>query len=264
MRIAQAAVAQLFDMHQRALRRDRAARRGGDLFLLQRAFEDTLERLEAVHRPFARAALIGCPDPDWVERLRQIATTVHTYDPGPLFARRASGAVLQEDGWQGGRERFDLIVAIGTLDTVNDLPLALRIIGHAMEPDALLIGAVAGGHSFPALRAAMRAADAGTGTAMPHVHPRIEAAALAPLLSNAGFSNPVVDVDRVQLRYGSLDRLIGDLRDMAGTNILSARPRLARASWESAQAAFQDLAIDGKTTEVVEIIHFAAWTAKQG
>ena len=45
------------------------------------------------------------------------------------------------------------------------------------------IGAISGGDTLPLLRAAMRAADTPAGAASPHVHPRIEAAALAPLLA---------------------------------------------------------------------------------
>ena len=70
----------------------------------------------------------------------------------------------------------------------------------------------------------MRSADSVVGVAAPHVHPRVEAAALAPLLEQAGFVRPVVDVDRVQVSYASLATLVGDLRAMGATNILAARP----------------------------------------
>ena len=42
------------------------------------------------------------------------------------------------------------------------------------------------------------------GAATPHIHPRVEASAMAPLLAHAGFLNPVVDIDRVAVDYGSL------------------------------------------------------------
>jgi hypothetical protein len=107
----------------------------------------------------------------------------------------------------------------------------------------------------------MLAADAASGQASPHVHPRIEAASLAHLLTGAGFAMPVVDVDRAELAYGSLDSLVRDLRAMGATNMLRARSRgfLDRTGLESAQAAF----LEGKerVTEQVEILHFAAWKA---
>ncbi len=129
-----------------------------------------------------------------------------------------------EDAWEAPEAAYDLVVAVGTLDTVNGLPTALRLIRHAMRANGLFIGALSGGNTLPQLRAAMRAADAVSGAASPHAHPRIEPAALAPLLEQAGFVRPVVDIDRVQVAYASLARLIGDLRAMAATNILLARP----------------------------------------
>jgi hypothetical protein len=135
---------------------------------------------------------------------------------------------------------------------------------YAMTADALIIGAVSGGDTLPQLRSAMRAADAVAGVAAPHIHPRIEAAALAPLLSETGFIDPVVDVDRVIASYRSLERLVADLRAMGATNVLNARPRFVGRSARA--AAIRDFAAAGdreRTVETFEILHFAAWTAKE-
>ena len=43
-------MAELFDMRMRAMRRDRAARIGPELFLYERAFADCLERIELMQR----------------------------------------------------------------------------------------------------------------------------------------------------------------------------------------------------------------------
>jgi hypothetical protein len=150
---------------------------------------------------------------------------------------------------------------VGTLDTVNDLPLALRLIRHAMRADGLFIGAMSGGDTLPQLRAAMRAADAVAGAAAPHVHPRIEASALGPLLDAAGFANPVVDIDRVAVSYPSLERLIADLRGTGATNILHGRPRfIGRAARAAAIAPSRRREMARALVETFEILHFAAWT----
>jgi hypothetical protein len=108
----------------------------------------------------------------------------------------------------------------------------------------------------------MRAADSVQGGSVPHVHPRIEASALAGLLSAAGFINPVVDVDRVQASYSSLGDLVRDLRGMAATNVLHQRSRrpLTKAARAAATAAFASAGRDGRTVETFEILHFGAWT----
>jgi NADH dehydrogenase [ubiquinone] 1 alpha subcomplex assembly factor 5 len=260
-----AGVAELFDMKLRAMRRDRAARTGVEMFLYEHAFVDCLERIELIQRRFERALLIGCPDARWPERLRSLAGDVEVRDPGPLFAERAHGELLVEDAWVPREGANDLVLAVGSLDSINDLPLALRLIRHAMRSDAVLMGALSGGGTLPQLRRAMRSADAVSGLAMPHVHPRVEAAALAPLLQEAGFVRPVVDVDRVTVSYRSLERLVGDLRSMGTTNVLHARPRaVGRAGRSAATRAFVEAGDGSRTLETFEILHFAAFTPAKG
>jgi hypothetical protein len=84
------------------------------------------------------------------------------------------------------------------------------------------------------------------------------------LLTDSGFVNPVVDVDRVPVSYHSLERLVSDLRGMGAGNVLTARPnfvgKTARAAAIQAFAAFGD---GQRTVETFEILHFAAWTPKE-
>lgn len=240
---------ELFDMKARALRLKRAVRLGPELFLHERAFEDCLDRLALMRRRFGHALLIGCLDPGWPDRLGEIANRVD----------------VAEDTLEPVENAYDLVLAIGVLDTINDLPIALRLIGYATAPQGLFLGAVAGGDTLPQLRNAMRAADALSGAAAAHVHPRIEAAALAPLLAEAGFVDPVVDVDRALVSYPSLDRLIADLRAMGATNVLTARPRfVGRAAKAAAAAVFEEAGDGERTVETFEILHFAAWVHQEG
>ena len=252
----------IFDMKLRALRRDRAFRTGPEPFLHERAFDDCLERLALIRRQFKSALLVGCPNPHWSTRLKEIVEAVETADPGPLFANAAGGNCIIEDQWDAPQAAYDLIVSIGTLDTVNDLPRAIRALRQSLVKDSLLIGAMAGGESLPQLRLAMHAADQTAGGSSPHVHPRVEAASLSPLLTACGFIMPVVDVDRVQASYETLAGLVTDLRRMGATNILNRRSRkpLLREAKSAAEAAFRSAGDGSRTTETFEILHFAAWT----
>ena len=252
----------IFDMQLRALRRDRAYRNGPELFLHRRAFDDCLDRLALIQRRFRSALLIGCPDPAWRGRLEALVDKVEIIEPGPLFAHAVDGRLVDEDEFKPRIGAFDLCIALGTLDTVNDLPRALRSVRASLQPDALFIGALPGGDGLPQLRRAMHAADQAAGVASPRVHPRIAAAALAPLLAACGFIKPVVDVDRVQASYATLDRLVGDLRRMAATNLLLDRSRqpLSRAARDAAGAAFRSAANEGRTIETFELLNFATWT----
>jgi SAM-dependent methyltransferase len=253
--------ADLFNRKLRALRRDRAARIGPELFLLDRAFDDCLDRLTDVARSFSNALLVGCPSPEWPSRLGAVARTVEVVDPGDLFARRAGGLRVEEDRYDFGQERYDLCVAVGTLDTVNELPFALHLLHRALRPNGLLIGAVAGGDSLSTLRAALIEAERSEGRIVARTHPRIAASSLAQLLGAAGFEMPVVDIDRVRLRYPDLYSLARDLRAMAATNVLAGpRSYLSKAVARRSNRAFQDFGSDGRSEEFVEILHFLGWT----
>ena len=240
--------ADLFDQQARAMRLARASRRGPDLFLHERAFDDMLDRLTLVNRRFRSALLIGGADPRWRERLLGLVETVEATEADALSAL--------EPG------RYDLCLALGALDTVDDLPTALLTIRFALHGDSLFIGTLPGGDTLPLLRSAMRAADEVAGAATPHVHPRIEPAGLSSLLAAAGFAMPVVDVDRVQVTYASFHDLVRDLRAMGATNILTARSRqpLSRAALAAAERHFASAAREGRSTETFELLHFAAWT----
>ena len=231
------------------------------MFLLDRAFDDCLERLSSVTSRSDRALLIGCPSPLWRERLGEFAAEVDVVDPGQAFAAQAGGIAADEDRYDFGEAQYGLCVAIGTLDSVNELPLALHMIHRALRPNGLLVGAIAGGNSLLALRTALIEGDRMAGRVAARTHPRVEAASLAGLITAAGFAMPVVDVDRVRLRYSSLGSLVRDLRAMGATSALAQRPPpLSKAAARRAAEAFEQAGSGGRTEENVEILHFLGWS----
>jgi SAM-dependent methyltransferase len=252
-----------FDRALRRIRRDRAAASGGTAdYLYRRIADDLLERLDLVTRPFERALDLGCGEGYLTDRLRARGLEVVAADPGFAFARAAGGVQADEDRLPFADASFDLIVSVGMLDSVNDLPGALLLIRRALKPDGLFLGAFASAGSLPRLRSAMLAADAAEGGAAPRIHPQIDVRAAGDLLTRAGFTLPVVDCDGVDVRFGSLPSLIADLRAMAATNVLASRSKrpLGRLGLAAAMADFAAHADpDGKTAERFEIIHVLGW-----
>ncbi|URD61207.1 hypothetical protein M8312_01450 [Sphingomonas sp. KRR8] len=240
----------LFDPQALSARQDRAVRQGARTFLAERVIEELGERLAIVRRRFGRGLLIGCPDPSLTGPLGGVAEQL-------LLAPSLDELAAFPPG------SLDLLIVLGQLDTAPELPSLLQVVRHLLAPEALFVGAFPGNDTLPQLRAAMLAADqaAGSGIA-PRVHPRIAAAGFAGLLQDAGFDLPVVDVDRVRLRYRMLDDLVADLRGMGATNALKQRSRrpLTRAALGAARAAFASAGDAQGTVETVELIHFSAWT----
>ena len=250
---------EIFDRRRRRLRRDRAA---GDFaahnFLHARMADELLDRLDAVQRRFARALDLGCLDGCVGQALRARGIDVVSADPGFRFARAAGGVQCDEDRLPFADASFDLVVACGGLDQVNDLPGALTLIRRALRPDGLFLGAFVGAGSLPRLRAALLGA---VERAVARLHPQIDVRSAGDLLARAGLALPVADSERVTVRYGSLFSLLADLRGTASTSLLIgdtlplSRPALARAA-ELFQAGADP---DGKIGETIEIVHLLGW-----
>lgn len=235
----------LFDDQARALRKMRAARLSEDLFLENRAFHDCIDRLADIRTDFSAALIAGRSNSDWQERLESIVPQVSVGDPGVIAP-----------------QSFDLCLSIGGLESSNELVAETFVLRHLLRPGGLLIGAIVGGNSLPRLRAAMLAADRLDGHASPRFHPSVDGPSLAALLTSAGFIEPVIDVDRVDVAYPSLDRLVGDLRAMGCTNLLAQRSKktMTRGAFHLAHRTFNG----GQTATVerFELLHFAAWAPK--
>jgi len=249
-----------FDRRLRRLRRERASRSGGDAdYLLRHATDELLERLAGVKREFRRALVLGAGERTLAPRLRALGLEVVAADAGAGLG----DVQCDEDRLPFADGAFDLIVSVGALDSVNDLPGALALVRRALRPDGLFLGAFAGAGSLPTLRRAIHAAEEAQGLpASPRIHPQIDLRAAGDLLARAGLALPVVDGDTIIVRFGSLLRLVADLRAMGTTNLLQGRSRrpLGRIGLAAAIADFAAQAdADGKTAERFEIVYLIGW-----
>ena len=121
---------------------------------------------------------------------------------------------------------LDLVVSALALQFVNDLPGTLIQIRRALKPDGLLLAAMIGGDSLTELRESFAEAESEIeGGISPRVAPFADVRDLGGLLQRAGFALPVVDADRLTVRYNSAVALMHDLRAMGASNVLSERRR---------------------------------------
>jgi hypothetical protein len=147
---------------------------------------------------------------------------------------------------------------------VNDLPGTLIQIRRALRPDGLLLAALIGGGTLGELREAFAQAESEIeGGVSPRVAPFADVRELGALLQRAGFALPVVDSDRLTVRYRTLFALMRDLRRMGATNVLSQRRRvpLRRATLQrmadNYAARFADA--DGRLRATFEIVWLSGW-----
>jgi SAM-dependent methyltransferase len=242
----------LFDRALLQARLRRAQKQGAATFLLDRAIEDMEDRLAAVKREFTAAADIWTPG----ERLVSHAGFTS-------FARVALEETPQEI-LSLAPESLDLAVSALAFQFVNDLPGVLAQIRRALKPDGLLLAAMIGGDTLIELRQSFAAAEAECeGGVSPHVAPFADLRDIGSLLQRAGLALPVIDVDRVVVRYDSAFALMQDLRRMGATNILTERRRVStrRATMlRMAQIYGERFAdADGRIRATFDVIWLSGW-----
>ena len=228
-------------------------------FLYRAMLEELLDRLADVQRDLPEVLVIGCPDGSARSALEAMGKRVVCADPGFAAARAQGGVQADEDALPFADESFDLVIACGTLDSVNDLPGALILIRRVLRPDGLMLAAFTGAGTLPRLRAALMAGE-GDRPAQ-HIHPQVDVRSAGDLLSRAGFAMPVADSETLTVRYGDILRLMHDLRGMGAGNVLTSRPPalsrdvLMGAAQHFAQAADDD----GRTPEQMAILYLSGW-----
>jgi SAM-dependent methyltransferase len=256
----------LFDRKLVLERRKRAIAAGPATFLLDRVAADLAERLSAVKRRFPLALDLVTPGNAVARALAASGQVDTVIAAEPLAPRRPAGlrVATDEETLPFANETLDLVVSALALQWTNDLPGALIQVRRALKPDGLFLAALVGGDSLSELREALAAAETEVeGGVSPRVAPFIDVRALGGLLQRAGFALPVVDVDRLTLRYGRLADLFRDLRRMGATNALLERRRapLKRATLARAAAIYGDrfADTDGRLRATFDILWLSGW-----
>ncbi|NVD26768.1 methyltransferase domain-containing protein [Parasphingorhabdus flavimaris] len=253
-------IAEVFDRSKRRIVRDRAyTRAGGDDFLSQIMFEEILERLDVVKRTFRRALIIGIAAGRLGQELQRRGMKVFFADSSARAATALGGVICDDDRLPFADHSFDLIINIGSLDTVNDLPGALVLCRRILVPDGLLLAAMIGAESFPSLKSLIMEAEGDKVSA--HIHPQVDVRTAGDLLSRVGLTIPVADSDNLQLNYSSLGRLLSDIRDVGGSNIMASNhSAIGRKVYNRMQNLFSAQAeASGKFSETVTLIYLCAW-----
>lgn len=248
----------LFD---HALRRARAAHRAErDEVLLPRMAEELGERLSGVLRDFPLAVDLGTPGPD----LAQVLGGAERVGQVVRAGLQEGADVVCDEALPFADASLDLVVSAGALHWAEDLPGLLIQVRRALKGDGLFLAAIPGGETLTELRQAFAEAETDVlGGASPRVIPFVDLRDFGGLLQRAGFALPVVDSERLTVRYSDIFGLFRDLRALGATNPLLARSKaplrrsvLARLD-EIYRERFADP--DGRLRVTVDIIFLLGW-----
>ncbi len=155
----------------------------------------------------------------------------------------------------------DLVFANAALQWSSDPASAFRDFQRVLRPGGLVIFTSFGPDTLVELRAAWADADE-----QPHVHGFIDMHDYGDMLVQAGFADPVMDVERMTLTYREPIQLMREIRAIGASNAtqqrhrgLLGRERFARAC--RAYERFRDA--EGRLPASYEVIHGHAWVPLQ-
>lgn len=144
------------------------------------------------------------------------------------------------------------------LQWCEPVDVAFQEIRRVLKPQGFFAFSTFGPDTLKELRAAWSEADGYN-----HVNQFLDMHDIGEALVRAGFTEPVLDVDRIQLTYDTAVALMKDLKAIGAHNVtagrsrgLTGRGRLARFS-----AAYERYRRDGRLPATYEVIYGAAWGA---
>ncbi len=155
----------------------------------------------------------------------------------------------------------DLVFSSLILQWCDPPDAALSEVRRVLRPGGFFAFSSLGPGTLAELRAAWAAADR-----LNHVNHFIDMHELGSALLRAGLSEPVLDVDHVELRYPDALTLMRDLKAIGAHNVTAGRPRtlLGRAHLARMQAAYEAYRRDGALPATWEVIYGASWGAPEG
>ena len=157
-------------------------------------------------------------------------------------------------------QSFDAVFSILDLHCVNDVPGYLAQCASALRPDGLFMCCFFAGDTLIELRSAWLEAEAELGGASPRVAPMVGLREMGGLLQRANLAMPVVDSDRLTLRYANVLALLREIKSIGYANPLSERSKNL-SSPRLLEALMQHYAVDadGRINATLEMFWALAW-----
>ena len=159
------------------------------------------------------------------------------------------------------RDTFGLVWSNLALQWVNDPPHALAEFHRVLEVGGLLTFTTFGPDTLKEVRVAFAGVDA-----YPHVSGFADMHDVGDMLVQAGFADPVVQMEMMTLTYADAPALVRDLKAIGATNATLGRGRglMGRGRWQRALAALDGLRASGPQGRIpatFEVIYGHAWKA---
>jgi malonyl-CoA O-methyltransferase len=180
-----------------------------------------------------------------------------------LLGPRAAAAVPVPGIVCGDIERLplnagsvDLVWSNLVLQWIDAPPQAFGEFHRVLAVGGLLSFTTFGPDTLRELRAAFAAVDSAT-----HVNRFVDMHDLGDMLVDAGFADPVMDMEMLTLTYADAIALMRELKALGAHNATAARPRgmMGRERWRRMLGALEAFRREGRLPASFEVIYGHAW-----
>lgn len=145
----------------------------------------------------------------------------------------------------------------------NDLDAALQEFHRVLQPEGLLMFSTFGPDTLRELRVATNQNNVGE-PSRTSVSRFIDMHDIGDALVRAGFSAPVLDVERFTLTYDDVKSVMRDLKNIGAHNATDGRARglLGRGFLQKLQENYEQFRSEGKLPATFEVVYGHAWRGK--
>ena len=179
--------------------------------------------------------------------------------------------------WQklfsGKRERFlcadveEMPIASNAVDMIwsnlalqwcNDLPATFVELQRILKTDGLLIFSSFGVDTLKELRAAFSEVDGYN-----HLSRFADLHDIGDMLMEAGFADPVMEMEKITLTFDDLRAVMQDLKSIGAHNATAGRASgmMGKNTWQRVTENYEKFRSEGKLPATFEIIYGHAWKA---
>ena len=151
---------------------------------------------------------------------------------------------------------FDLVWSNLALQWVNDVPRVLAEWRRVLKVGGLVTFTTFGPDTLREIRGAFGRADSFT-----HTNRFVDMHDLGDMLVEAGFADPVMDMEHITVTYDEPIALLRELKHLGASNATRGRPHglTGRARWQKMLRTMESMRRDGRIPATFEVVYGHAW-----
>jgi malonyl-CoA O-methyltransferase len=154
---------------------------------------------------------------------------------------------------------FGMVWSSLALQWCNDLDKAFTEVARVLQPESLFFFSTFGPDTLKELRTASREMNGNNGHT--HVSRFIDMHDIGDALIRAGFSTPVLDVERYTLTYDDVKGVMRDLKSIGANNATEGRARglQGKGFLQHLTQQYEQFRVNGKLPATFEVVYGHAW-----